>query len=197
MSRSLPADARRRRRTPGFLPLACRKAERSSVFALSAANGPRHLRGGETMQYLLLIHADEKAMQTTPPEQIGATPCGLRRLHEGDGGRGREQGRPAACTRPRPRPRLGSRTARPQVINGPYAEVKEQLGGYFIIDAPRSRRRDLVGRALPRRAIRRDRSAADLGDVKLLAARRKQTATAGFPDLGANGRRNAGHDDWS
>ena len=25
------------------------------------------------MQYLLLIHTDEKAMQTTPPEQTGAT----------------------------------------------------------------------------------------------------------------------------
>ena len=23
-----------------------------------------------------------------------------------------------------------------QVLNGPYAEVKEQLGGYFLIDAP-------------------------------------------------------------
>ena len=23
-----------------------------------------------------------------------------------------------------------------QVVNGPYAEIKEQLGGYFLIDAP-------------------------------------------------------------
>ena len=23
-----------------------------------------------------------------------------------------------------------------QVLNGPYAEIKEQLGGYFLIDAP-------------------------------------------------------------
>ena len=52
-----------------------------------------------------------------------------------------------------------------QVLNGPYAETNEQLGGYFLIDAPDHRLRDFLGGALSGRAIWRDRSAADLGDV--------------------------------
>ena len=49
------------------------------------------------MQYLLLIYSDEKAMQTASPEQSGAIPRGIWRLHEGYGRRRREQGRPAAA----------------------------------------------------------------------------------------------------
>ena len=34
------------------------------------------------------------------------------------------------------RPPCASPTARPRCSNGPYAETKEQLGGYYMIDVP-------------------------------------------------------------
>ena len=51
-----------------------------------------------------------------------------------------------------------------QVLDGPYADTKEQLGGYYLIDVAGSRRRDLLGGALPGRESRRRRSAAGLAD---------------------------------
>jgi len=52
-----------------------------------------------------------------------------------------------------------------KVLNGPYAETKEQLGGYYLIRGGRSRQRAVLGVALPRRAIRRDRGSPRPEDV--------------------------------
>ena len=49
-----------------------------------------------------------------------------------------------------------------QVLDGPYVETKEQLGGYLSHRGARSRCRDLVGRSLSRRQPRQRRSASDL-----------------------------------
>jgi len=38
------------------------------------------------------------------------------------------------------------------VLNGPFAETREQLGGYYLIGNARSRRRAVLGGALPRAA---------------------------------------------
>ena len=51
---------------------------------------------------------------------------------------------------------------KPQVLDGPYTDSKEQLGGYYIIEVRRSRRRALLGGALPDHRPRRRRSAPDL-----------------------------------
>ena len=57
-----------------------------------------------------------------------------------------------------------------QVLNGPYAEIKEQLGGYYLIEAGTSTTRS-PGRRAARARRRRDRGPADLGDVSLRAPR--------------------------
>ncbi len=40
------------------------------------------------------------------------------------------------CSRPRPATTVRLRDGRRQVQDGPYADSKEQLGGYFILDVP-------------------------------------------------------------
>ena len=85
------------------------------------------------MQYLLLIHSDEAAMKSAPPEATG-------QMHAAYMAYTKACRRPASCltaiacappTRP-PRSRItGGKT---QVLDGPYAETKEQLAGYYLID---------------------------------------------------------------
>ena len=50
-----------------------------------------------------------------------------------------------------------------QVLDGPYADSKEQLGGFHIIDVRRPRCRDRLGGALADRAARRRRGASCQG----------------------------------
>jgi hypothetical protein len=87
------------------------------------------------MQYLLLLHTDEKAMQAASPEQTGAVLAayGAYMKAMGDAGvnKGGQRLRPTATATT-----VRVKDGKTQVLNGPYAEVKEQLGGYFLIDAP-------------------------------------------------------------
>ena len=51
------------------------------------------------------------------------------------------------------------RDGAPQVLDGPYAETKEQLGGYFLIEvAGHGRRRSAGRRAAPAPRMARSRS---------------------------------------
>ena len=52
-----------------------------------------------------------------------------------------------------------------QVLNGPYADSKEQFGGYFLINVPDLDVGAVLGGALPRRGPRRGRGAAVVGHV--------------------------------
>ncbi|MEP6792468.1 MAG: YciI family protein [Ramlibacter sp.] len=87
------------------------------------------------MQYLLLIYADESAMQTLTPSQAsessaayGAYTQALQKAGVLVGG---ERLRPSAMATS---VRLVS--GKTEVLNGPYAETREQLGGYYMIDVP-------------------------------------------------------------
>ena len=85
------------------------------------------------MKYMLLIYRDEAAMQRvseqTMAEMTGAYLAYTKTLREsGALIAGDRLGPPATATTVR---LLDGRT---QVLNGPYAETKEQLGGYYIID---------------------------------------------------------------
>ncbi len=121
------------------------------------------------MQYLLLIHSDEKAMQAATPEETGSilAAYGAYMKAMGDAGvnKGGQRLRPTSTATT-----VRVQNGKAQVLNGPYAETREQLGGYFIIDAPDHDVRDFLGGPLSGRAIRRDRSAADLGDVSAFEA---------------------------
>ena len=87
------------------------------------------------MQYLLLIHSDEKAMQTASPEHNGAVLAayGAYMKAMGDAGvsKGGQRLHPTSTATT-----VRVKDGKTQALNGPYAEIKEQLGGYFLIDAP-------------------------------------------------------------
>ena len=38
------------------------------------------------------------------------------------------------CIRPRPQPAFGSGVEKVETMDGPFAETREHLGGYYIID---------------------------------------------------------------
>ncbi len=87
------------------------------------------------MKYLLLIYSDETAMQTlsdTEKTQMtaayGAYAEAMTKAGVLAGG---ERLRPASAATTVRSP--GGKT---QVLDGPYAETKEQLAGYFMIDVP-------------------------------------------------------------
>ena len=87
------------------------------------------------MQYLLLIHGDETAMASVTEAQGGAMLAAYGAYAEAMGQAGVLQGGN------RLRPTSASTTVRiadgkTTVLDGPYIETKEQLGGYFLIGVP-------------------------------------------------------------
>ena len=87
------------------------------------------------MQYLLLLHTDEKAMQAASPEQTGTVLAAygayMKAMADAGVNKGGQRLRPTSNATT-----VRVKDGKTQVLNGPYAEVKEQLGGYFLIDAP-------------------------------------------------------------
>lgn len=87
------------------------------------------------MQYMLLIYGDEAAMPgPTDSDTYRMAPAYTayaQAMSEAGVLVGGDRLRPtAAATTVR---MVGGKT---QVLDGPYAETKEQLGGYFLIEAP-------------------------------------------------------------
>ena len=85
------------------------------------------------MQYLLMIYGNEAAMTSATPEQssqmhaaYGAYTEALKKAGVLLGG---ERLKPTSTA-------TSVRVAKgkTEVLNGPYAETKEQLGGYYMID---------------------------------------------------------------
>ncbi|HWW79234.1 MAG TPA: YciI family protein [Steroidobacteraceae bacterium] len=87
------------------------------------------------MQYMLLLYVDHNAFQKMTPEQQGqglaAYKSFTEALTKSDAlkASGRLQPTSTATT-------VKVTNGKTQVLNGPYAETKEQLGGYFLIDVP-------------------------------------------------------------
>jgi hypothetical protein len=87
------------------------------------------------MQYMLLIYGDEAARAQASKEQMTQMMSAYMAYTEAMKKAGVYQSG---------NPLQGSSTAttvrapdgKAKVLNGPYAESKEQLGGYYLIDAP-------------------------------------------------------------
>jgi len=87
------------------------------------------------VKYMLMIYQDEKARKTATKEQMGEMMGAYTAYTKAM----REAGAFTAGD-----PLQGSNTAttvrmvggKTKVLNGPYAETKEQLGGYYVIDVP-------------------------------------------------------------
>ena len=86
------------------------------------------------MQYLLMIHVNEKQWDSQPPEQLKALygeymglTEGLQKSKHYVGGN-RLQSVTTATT-------VRVRDGKTQITDGPYAETREQLGGYYLVEA--------------------------------------------------------------
>ena len=87
------------------------------------------------MKYLILIFSNENAMQSATPaqrdEMHGAYMAYTEAMQKAGVLAGGERLQPTStATTVR---MTGGKT---EVLNGPYAETKEQLGGYYLIDVP-------------------------------------------------------------
>ena len=86
------------------------------------------------MQYMLLIHMDESAMPKISPEQAYAMNSAymvyndvLRKAGAWVSG---DRLKPSANTTV-----VTVRNDKTEVVDGPFADTKEQLGGYYVIEA--------------------------------------------------------------
>ena len=117
------------------------------------------------MKYMLMMHAPragwEKAgIGTWPTDDIKAH-IGFMKQFDKELKRGRRAGRRRGPGRARSRREscAPGKTGAPEVTDGPFAEAKEFLAGYWIVDVESDRarlrdRRARVGRARARAACR-------------------------------------------
>ncbi len=87
------------------------------------------------MQYMLLIYADESMMPApTPGQTVQMHPAYVaytQALHDAKVWRGGDRLQPTANATT-----VRMVDGKTEVLNGPYAETREQLGGYYLIDVP-------------------------------------------------------------
>jgi hypothetical protein len=87
------------------------------------------------MQYLLLIYSNEAAMASATEADRGRTMAAYGAYTEAMVQAGILVGgnrlRPASAATT-----VRTVEGKVQVLDGPYAETKEQLGGYYLIEAP-------------------------------------------------------------
>ena len=87
------------------------------------------------MQYLLMVYANEQGWNQLTPEQqregMAAYMAYTEALKQSGAyvGSNRLQDTPSATT-------VRVANGKSQVLNGPYADTREQFGGYYLIEAP-------------------------------------------------------------
>jgi hypothetical protein len=86
------------------------------------------------MQYLLMIHGEEGRFANMPKAEaekmMGAYGAYTQALKDAGVLRGGERLQPSTTATV-----VRAKNGKTAVLNGPYAEVKEQLGGYYVIEA--------------------------------------------------------------
>lgn len=102
---------------------------------MPAPIGRRDEDGKTAMQVMLLIHADESAWPRMPEAERNAAMAAYGAYTEALRAAG------ALVNANRLMPAGTAHTVRlvngaPQVLDGPYAETREQLGGYYLIEVP-------------------------------------------------------------
>jgi hypothetical protein len=87
------------------------------------------------MQHLLMIYGDEAKMMANPPEAVkeitAAYAAYTEALQKAGVWVGGNRLRPTSTATI-----VRERDGKASVLNGPYAETKEQLAGYYLIDVP-------------------------------------------------------------
>jgi hypothetical protein len=87
------------------------------------------------MQYLLMLYSDEAGWPALSAaqreERMGAYNAYTEALRKADVLRGSNRLRPSTAATT-----VKVTDGKSQVLDGPYADSKEQLGGYYLIDVP-------------------------------------------------------------
>jgi hypothetical protein len=87
------------------------------------------------MQYLLAVYGDERAVESMPSERmteiVGTYMAYTQALRDAKVWVGSNRLRPTSAATT-----VRVADGRTQVLDGPFAETKEQLGGYYLIDVP-------------------------------------------------------------
>ncbi len=87
------------------------------------------------MQYLLMLYADESGWERMPKEQqekgAAAYYAYTEALQQAGALRGSNRLRPSGTAT-----RVKVENGKSQVLDGPFADSKEQLGGYYLIEVP-------------------------------------------------------------
>ena len=100
------------------------------------------------MQYLLLVHIDEAKAAAASAEQVATVMAGVAAISEELTREGRKIGlarlEPSATTRT-----LRVKGGRHDVTDGPFVETKEQLGGFWIVEAADDDQAVEIARRLP------------------------------------------------
>jgi hypothetical protein len=87
------------------------------------------------MKYLLMVYGNEQAMMALSKEAMETAQAGYTAYNEAL----KKAGILAGFNRLRPTKSASMvrvSDGKTSVLDGPYAETKEQLGGYFLIDVP-------------------------------------------------------------
>ena len=87
------------------------------------------------MHYLLMIHVDEAALDKAREPDDGAALFAAFEVYTQALREAGVHRAGAALQRASSATIVRSRDGKSQVLNGPYAEAKEQLGGYYLIEA--------------------------------------------------------------
>jgi hypothetical protein len=83
------------------------------------------------MRYMMLIHNDDAALAAAPQQELYADYAAFNEaLIKAGGSPGNRLHPSSAATKVR------IRNGKTDVLDGPYADTKEQFAGYFTIDAP-------------------------------------------------------------
>lgn len=112
----------------------CPSARLSRVMA-SEAHSARPMPMETTMQYLLMLYFDDTTWPKMTPEQQQEGNAAYMAYTEALAksgilvGANRLQPSTSATT-------IRLEDGKPKVLDGPYADAKEQLGGYYLIEAP-------------------------------------------------------------
>jgi hypothetical protein len=87
------------------------------------------------MKYMLLVYTEENRFQSMAPADaeraIAAYGAYAEALRAAGVAAGMDRLRPTASATT-----VRVSDGKTQVLNGPYAETREQLGGYFMVDVP-------------------------------------------------------------
>lgn len=83
------------------------------------------------MRYMMLIRHDEEALATAPQKELWADYAAFNEALAKAGGAPGERLRPSSAATS-----VRVKNGKPDVLDGPYADTREQFAGYFTIDVP-------------------------------------------------------------